>query len=214
MTPLEARWVQLWTETRGNSPDPSKWKEWLDLHREPQRHYHTDRHIEECFALFDGAISRLQEPRWVAWALFFHDAVYDPQKSDNEEQSAALAAPTLREAGLGESAVAAVQSLILSTKSHQKSDQPDSPYLLDIDLAILSAPEPRFFEYEGQIRSEYSFVPLSFYGVKRAEILETFLSRPKIYLTEFLGAAREERAISNLKKSIAFLKRGEIPKAP
>ena len=46
---------------------------------EPHRHYHDQRHLRECLALW--ARWRDHSPRAgeVAIALSFHDAIYDPQ---------------------------------------------------------------------------------------------------------------------------------------
>lgn len=211
MTPLATRWNELWLRATGAQPQASQWSQWLGHHRETQRFYHTDRHIEECFLLFDEVQDRLAAPLLVAWALFFHDIIYDPKGSDNEERSAALATTWLADAGLGAQQMGVVQDLILSTKSHGPSNHPDCPFLLDIDLAILSAPGPRFLEYEAQIRLEYQFVPLPVYCQKRAEILEGFVNRHPIYTSGFMGLERENRARQNLQKSLEFLRSGHVP---
>ena len=53
---------------------------------EPHRHYHDRRHLSEVLAaLPDDA------PRAVRLAAWYHDAVYDPTRDDNEEASARLA---------------------------------------------------------------------------------------------------------------------------
>ncbi|EKF38376.1 hypothetical protein MOQ_001416 [Trypanosoma cruzi marinkellei] len=66
---------------------------------EPQRHYHTMAHLEEmlsCLARFQSeapVAHRLPAEGTrrlvVELAILFHDAVYDPRRSDNEERSAA-----------------------------------------------------------------------------------------------------------------------------
>ena len=62
----------------------------LQAYAEPQRHYHTAQHIAECLALYSQIQHLLDDAPSLALALWFHDAVYDPQAPDNEERSAAL----------------------------------------------------------------------------------------------------------------------------
>lgn len=59
---------------------------------EPQRAYHTLAHIEACLALLAEREDLSEaERRLLTCAIWWHDAVYDPLRHDNEEQSAALA---------------------------------------------------------------------------------------------------------------------------
>jgi predicted metal-dependent HD superfamily phosphohydrolase len=46
--------------------------------------------------------------------------------------------------------------------------------LLDIDLAILGAPAPRFNEYEAQIRKEYGWVDEAAYQEGRGKVMAHF----------------------------------------
>ena len=57
---------------------------------EPQRHYHNWLHIEAMLKHFRRWEDEFHRPEPVLWALYWHDAVYDPLAQDNEEQSAQL----------------------------------------------------------------------------------------------------------------------------
>src|SRR5262249_44984090 len=61
----------------------------------PDRHYHNLPHIEAMLDLMRAQERALSDPRSVEAAIWFHDAVYDPRRHDNEEKSAALAAERL-----------------------------------------------------------------------------------------------------------------------
>ena len=59
---------------------------------EPHRHYHSERHHDDCLRLLDEVRDLSErEQRLLRWAILWHDAVYEPEVSDNEERSAELA---------------------------------------------------------------------------------------------------------------------------
>jgi predicted metal-dependent HD superfamily phosphohydrolase len=204
--PDQDRWLQLW-KAAGATGDGALWYERLtQAYAEPQRHYHNQRHIAECLAEFDSARHLAQQPIGVEFALWFHDAVYDPKASDNEEQSAALARDCLETASLSQLATT-VSKLVMATKSHSTEGDLDAKLVVDVDLSILGQGEQRFAEYEAQIREEYGFVPKLVFNSKRAEILARFLARERIYATDFLASRYEQRARHNLEASIRKLKR-------
>ena len=99
-------------------------------------------------------------------------------------------------------------SLILKTKTHDAGDDPDAKVLLDADLAILGANENAYRYYAQQIRQEYDWVPDTTFAARRAEILERFLARERIYSTENFFAKYETQARANLRESLRKLKSG------
>ena len=141
---------------------------------ESQRYYHTIQHIVECLELFDQVKKKLNDPSAVELAIWFHDVIYDPQASDNEEQSAELMKNTCVGI-LNTVQLDKVYDWIIATKKHQPAKDQDLNYLLDIDLAILGSGSERFTEYEQQIQQEYSWVEPELYQVKRAEVLQLSL---------------------------------------
>ena len=172
----------------------------------PSRNGITTINLAECLAEFDGARHLTQQPAAVELALWFHDAVYDPKAGDNEEQSAAMAKDCLETGGLSKLAVT-VSDLVMATKSHSTEAGPDAALMVDVDLSILGKGEQRFTEYEAQIREEYRSVPKLIFNFKRAEILERFLARSRIYATDFFATKYEQQARRNLAGSIRQLKR-------
>jgi len=204
--PTRERWRQLWRETNARS-EPAGWFDQLiAAWTEPQRHYHNLTHLAECFAEFDPVRTLAAHPAAVEFALWFHDAVYDPKASDNEERSAALAIQCLSEAGLPRDFSNGVVQLILATKHHEAGAHPDAPLLIDVDLSILGQPEPRFREYEEQIRREYAWVPDFVFAGKRAKILERFVARDRVYHTDWFNLKFEAQARANLQWSIQKLR--------
>ena len=52
------------------------------------RHYHTEKHI---VAMLNGAAGLdFNDPDMARLAIVFHDVIYDPTRSDNEQRSAIL----------------------------------------------------------------------------------------------------------------------------
>lgn len=189
----------------GLSAEGGAWHERLVVaYSEPQRAYHTLQHLEECLRTLDDArqTGLIAEPDLIEMALWFHDAVYDPQGGENEALSAQMAVEAL-----GESAMAReVARLIMLTKSHEPGEGVDDAWIIDIDLAIFAQPMERVMEYERQIRQEYGWVPETVYAEKRAEILTGFLERGRIYLTAWAGERFESRARENLRMLIDAVK--------
>lgn len=191
--PFEALWKRLRL-----SGAASFWHaRLLECYAEPQRAYHTLQHLDECLCLLDQARATglIAQPDLMEMALWFHDAVYDPQGSENEELSAQMALEALGNTDRARE----VARLILLTKSHQPGNGADDSWIIDIDLGIFAQPVERVLEYERQIRAEYDWVPEDVYAEKRAEILHGFLQRPHIYLTTWARERFESRARENLR---------------
>ena len=151
----------------------------------------------------DSVRAQLPEAAAITIALWFHDAIYELQRHDNEERSAAWAAQALRDAGASEARAEQVRRLVLATRHQATPQAEDEAWLVDIDLAILGAAPARFAEYEAQIRAEYGFVPEARFRAKRAEILRGFLARPHIFSTAHFRARLEQPARANLERALA-----------
>jgi predicted metal-dependent HD superfamily phosphohydrolase len=173
---------------------------------EPHRHYHTAQHIDQCLAELDLARPRAADPAEVEMALWFHDAVYDTHRTDNEQQSAAWAQRFLTTQGLEPARVQRIVEHILATRHTGIAGMADSQLTVDADLAILGAPADRYRDFESNVRKEYSWVPEPVFRDRRAEILQSFLDRPGIYHTAFFRERHEAAARANLAAAIRTLR--------
>jgi predicted metal-dependent HD superfamily phosphohydrolase len=200
------RWGKLCESVGAGQDAPACFHRLTAAYSEPHRHYHNLRHIAECQNEFDAVRDRLVSPAAIELAIWFHDAVYDTKASDNEEKSAEWAREFLSAADVEDSIVQQVSNLILATKHHDTRLDPGAPALVDIDLSILGQPERRFWEYETQIRAEYAWVDPALFSQKRAEILEAFLKRARIYSTDWFFERYERPARQNLQASIERLR--------
>jgi predicted metal-dependent HD superfamily phosphohydrolase len=196
-------WQRAWAGIGATGDGQALRDALLARYREPQRHYHTQQHLGECLAAFEQTQALAQRPHEVEMALWFHDAIYEVRRSDNEQCSADWARESLLQAGVEADAAARVHALIMMTLHSAMPVQADEQLLVDIDLSILGAARARFDEYEQQIRREYAFVPGFLFRRKRRAILQGFLQRERIYSTAYFHDVLEARALANLQRVTA-----------
>lgn len=201
------RWVALWRGLGAEPADRSVFEQLLKRYAEPWRAYHTLQHVRDCVQHLDTARYLAQRPVEIELALWFHDAVYDTHRSDNEELSARWAQQHALDQNLLADVATRVRDLILATKHDAHPPNAEAALLADIDLAILGQLVPEFDLYEAQIRQEYTWVPELDFCKGRAKILEGFLRRDSIYRTDHFRDCYERQARLNLERSLANLRK-------
>ena len=167
-----------------------------------QRYYHNQQHIVECLALYEQIKHKLKDANAVLIAIWFHDAVYDPQAKDNEQQSAEMMKAYCSEF-LEQFRLNKIYDWIIATQFHRPIDDPDLQYLLDIDLLILGSSPERFQQYESQIQQEYAWVDPHIFKVKRREVLQAFRLQVQIYQTEYFQKKFSTQAQQNLDRALS-----------
>jgi predicted metal-dependent HD superfamily phosphohydrolase len=197
-----ASWLDAWHQLGVDAPDEALRAELVARYSEPHRAYHTLQHLDECLEALARERSHAGRPAEIALALWFHDAIYDVRRHDNEARSADWARQALRAAGVADDAARRVHALVMATRHDAQPEGADAQLLIDIDLSILGAPAARFAEYERQIRIEYAHVPSEVFEPRRREILGRFLARDPIYLTESIRTTLEAQARLNLQQAI------------
>jgi predicted metal-dependent HD superfamily phosphohydrolase len=201
----ETRWNRLMAAL-GLRAEAETFKALIAAYSQPHRHYHTGKHIDHCLRELDSASSLAREPAEVEYALWFHDAVYNPHSSTNEELSAGWACEVLLRNDADAARVERVRTHILATRHEAPATTPDAQLLVDVDLSILGADEAAYAEFEANVRKEYRWVPSLLFRRKRAEILESFLARSQIYSTAPFQARYELQARRNLAAAISALR--------
>jgi len=204
--PALAQWQQMWVRLGIATADAVVFDQLIARYSEPHRKYHTTRHLEECFAKFEELRSEAKHVEEVEFALWFHDAIYDTKRHDNEAKSAEWARATAAVANLPDDVGERITNLILATRHDAVPQDSDQKILIDVDLSILGEKPQRFDEYEGQIREEYAWVPAVVFQKKRADILRGFLARASIFNTRKFVETYEARARANLERSIQRLR--------
>ena len=205
-TPLqENRWNRLMAAF-GMPASAETYNALVAAYSERHRHYHTGEHIDHCLRELDCVPELADDAAEVELALWFHDAIYNPYASDNEERSADLACELLTRNGAGPDRVRRVRAHILATRHAALADLDDSKLVVDIDLSILGVDSHSYARFETNVRREYHWVPGVIFRRKRAEILESFLARPQLYGTEPFRLRYELAARENLRRAIADLR--------
>ena len=195
---LEKSWFELHRHYHVSEPQKI-FNKLIAAYSEKQRAYHTLQHLYECLILLESIRSDLNDANAVELALWFHDAIYDPQAKDNELKSAELFGRYMAQ-DLSVEIVKKIKRWIIATQKHTSTDELDLQFLLDIDLAILAASPERFEEYEQQIQQEYAWVDPDVYSIKRKEVLAHFYQTESLYQTEYFQQNFEQRARRNLKE--------------
>jgi predicted metal-dependent HD superfamily phosphohydrolase len=202
------RFRAAWQQVAGHAPGDVVFARLAARYAAPGRYYHTMAHVLATLDALRGAGAGLEHPAEAELALWYHDAVYDPQRNDNEAASAELAGRDLREAGASAQGIARLSALIMDTRHVAPATSADGALVADADLAVLGAPADVFDSYDAAIRMEYAYVPEQAYRAARTAILSGFLARPSIYQTGVFRQAHEARARANLARAISRLQAG------
>ena len=198
------RWHAAWQSLGTVAPEGLLAK-LQECYAESHRAYHTLQHIQECLAQFDGARQLADCPAQVELAIWFHDAIYNPRRSDNEALSAEWARKAVRQRGVEPAVAERVHDLIIVTQHEAEPAGNDACLLVDVDLSILGTDPGRFDEYEQQVREEYRWVPEPMFCQARGKILRGFIGRERIYRTDDFADRLERQARANLARSLARL---------
>lgn len=177
----------------------------IERYSEPHRHYHNIFHINDMLNL--SAACHPISPGALNLMIWYHDAIYDPTRSDNEEKSAELAVDNLKDR-LETEDVDYIANGILFTK-HTFSSRylsSDLAILIDCDLHILSH-DFCYKMYARNIRKEYSHLSDEAYITGRIDFLEKMLNRNPWYS---VFRNRNSRAQKNINMELQKLKTGEL----
>lgn len=182
------------------------WQNLYQHYHEKQRYYHTFAHIQAMLQHFNQIKHNLNNPSAVLLAIFYHDVIYQPNQTDNEQQSVYFLRQTFQ-SYLPTQFIEISSHLILLTKNHLLiNNNEDDKYFLDMDLAILGSPHDIYQQYSKNIRQEYQHISDNLYQKERILVLQNFLQRERLFFTEFFYQRLEKQARNNLLWEIFHLK--------
>lgn len=181
----ETRWSELLRRVRTTDVDPAPYgRDLLARWAEPQRRYHTTEHLVAVLDRIDELAGYADDPDAVRLAAWFHDAVYRPDRDENEERSARLAERALPEAGVPAAVTAEAARLVRLTVTHDPAaGDHNGEVLCDADLAVLAGAPAEYAAYAAAVREEYGFVPDELFRAGRADVLRQLLALPRLFRT-------------------------------
>jgi predicted metal-dependent HD superfamily phosphohydrolase len=198
---------EAWAELAGDSPTSrTEWAAVVAAWSEPHRRYHDLAHLAAVLGLVGELAGEAADPDAVRLAAWYHDVVYDTERTANEQESAERARVGLR--GLvPDERLAEVERLVLLTAGHDpEPGDANGAVLSDADLAVLAGPPAAYAAYASAIRAEYLHLPDEEFTRGRIAVLEHLLALPALFRTEgaqpWTGAAR-----ANLSAELALLRR-------
>lgn len=206
---LPQAWVRLVRAAGGRDDVAAAGARLVAAYGLPERDYHDLDHLCEVLDRVDELADVAVDPDAVRLAAWYHDAVYDPATTDNEERSAGLAAGELARLRVPPGLVAEVVRLVRLTRTHDPGpDDRDGAVLCDADLAVLARDPEGYDRYVRAVRAEYDQVDDATFAAGRAAVLRALLDRPQLYRTA-RGAQRwEDQARANLTAELARLSGG------
>jgi predicted metal-dependent HD superfamily phosphohydrolase len=184
--------TQLWTEVETN-------------YSNKKRYYHTLTHIENLLQQLLAVKTKIKEWDTILFTLYYHDIIYNPLKTTNEEKSAEFAENRMQLVGVPQPIINNCVNQIVATKKHLLSADNDTNIFTDADLSILGQPWEVYEQYYKQVRKEYALYPDLIYNPGRKKVLQHFLQMLQIFKTDYFFEKFEEQAKENLKKELLQL---------
>jgi predicted metal-dependent HD superfamily phosphohydrolase len=201
-----------WAQLAGDSPTSrTEWAALVAAWSEPHRRYHDLAHLAAVLGIVGRLTVHAADPAAVRLAGWYHDAVYDPRRGDNEEVSAERARIGLR--GLVDDAtVEEVARLVLLTAGHDPAPvDTNGAVLCDADLAVLAGPPESYAAYASAVREEYRHLTDEEFTAGRAAVLEHLLALPALYRLPETAAQWTDRARANLAAELSLLRARSAP---
>jgi predicted metal-dependent HD superfamily phosphohydrolase len=148
----------------------------LSMWNESHRSYHTLNHLNDVIDQINENKSIYSEKEYEKLMLtaLFHDCVYNPMSSTNEEDSANFLMECVVDKS--NSDVLEVKQMILDTKTHQATTNLSESFN-HYDMSIVERDFEQLLEWENGISEEFSVYPKDEYKVGRLKFLESLLDK-------------------------------------
>ncbi len=170
----------------------------LDRYNETNRYYHSLAHIEHCLRMFDQCKPLVTNADALELAIWFHDAILEPCKRDNEARSAEFYRHFADQVHDIETRDL-VEHLIMATLHDGGSMQDaDAIYMVDIDLSSFGLPWPEFLQDSENLRLENSQICDEEYRHKQDYFRNCLLARDRFFQSDFFASRYDTPARENL----------------
>ncbi|WP_034261741.1 HD domain-containing protein [Altibacter lentus] len=179
------------------------WQEIELKYSHRSRYYHTLAHLEMMLSELKNVLSQVHHQDTLRFAIYYHDIIYKPGRSDNEAKSALRFEERISKTSF--KFIKECKAQIEATKEHKRSTDKDTNILMDLDLLILGQTPEVYESYCNNIRREFSAFPNFLYRKGRKEFLERFLALDTIYKVNYFKEKFEEQARKNLQRELENL---------
>lgn len=176
------------------------------IYEQKHRHYHNLTHIHHCLGELETYIKAngLTLKRELEYAIWFHDAIYNPFSTENEENSAKLFFDYSKSYDFSCN-VELVCDLILGTKRQHVMDpafEMEHRLMNDIDCLILAEPDyAKYLQYVTNVQKEYSHLSSEKFMRGRKQFLLKMLEQEKVFHSPAYQA-RNEIAKKNMSREL------------
>jgi predicted metal-dependent HD superfamily phosphohydrolase len=172
---------------------------WSETHRKHHTVAHLHAMLNAVGLLAEAGIEFDREA--VELAAWFHDAIYEIGRDDNEDRSAELARELLESSPVRDE----VARLVLVTKTHKVADDDvNGAVLSDADLSVLGSEPLRYRAYAAAVREEFGDMPDDVFKAARVQVLSSLLEG-RLFHTAAGRERWEDRARRNIAEEIAAL---------
>lgn len=202
---LKQYWEGLTAGTQLSEQERSDaFARWLEVMDPWKRSYHNYYHVLKMLDLLEQHKSDIDNPKALAWAIWYHD--FDTRKVlvDGIQRSIEAAQAWMDKAGLPREFCLRVSELIAASAEHSHAIDLDMAYFLDFDLAILGSWPEEYNIYLESVLSEYKRLPHWVSINKRKSFLRELCSRKHIFKTKKFRHELEARARNNLAAELAL----------
>lgn len=148
----------------------------LSMWNESHRYYHNLNHLNDLINQINENKSKYSNKEYekLMLAAIFHDCVYDPMSSTNEEDSANLFIECCLDKK--NSDVLEVKQMILDTKTHEATTNLSESFN-NYDMSIVERDFDQLLDWEKGISFEYSGYGKDAYKGGRLKFLESLLDK-------------------------------------
>jgi pantetheine-phosphate adenylyltransferase len=152
-----------------------KLDEIMNMWDQPYKHYHNINHlfdiIKKLTPYFQEEEVNEDEYMTLLTAALFHDVIYNPRSTRNEEDSIEYYKSTVNQVDQR------VVNIILATKFRKEPESKLEGIFWRCDNSVLKSDIKGLLEYEKLIQKEYQFVDYSTYKESRIEFLNSCIGK-------------------------------------
>lgn len=178
----------------------------ITRYEEPHRGYHNITHLVELCEEFNKHRKQFAGcEAAIIGALFYHDAIYNCQPGQDEEDSAILAEQELKTIGLAEDQIKFAAQIIRDTANHATDTNYAAKLFLDMDMAILAADRARYKDYVRGVTREFctklGLSETQFGAARESMFLQPVLNGKALFTTKEYKPL-ENKARANIKAEL------------